>query len=76
MSANATFGRKVASDFSSSHWRKVVRQEDDFMYGLRHGYPYHGARRASAGMPQSLTIGLLRLAFLARPLLLRGSNTE
>ena len=50
------------------------------MYGPRHGYrliqAYHGARRASAGMPQSLLIGLLRLVFLARPLLLRGSNTE
>lgn len=37
---------------------------------------YHGTRLASAGMPQSLIIGLLRLVFLARPLLLRGSNTE
>lgn len=50
------------------------------MYGPRHGYrpiqAYQGARRASAGMPQSLTIGLLRLVFLARPLRLRGSNTE
>lgn len=50
------------------------------MYGPRHGYrllqAYHGARRASAGMPQSLMMGLLRLLFLARPLILRGSNTE
>lgn len=47
---------------------RMVRQEDDFMYGPRHGYrpiqAYQGARRASAGMPQSLTIGLLRLVFL------------
>lgn len=59
---------------------RMVRQEDDFMYGPRHGHrlipAYQGARRASAGMPQSLTIGLLRLVFLARPLLLRRSNTE
>lgn len=50
------------------------------MYGPRHGcrliQAYHGTRRASAGMPQSLMIGLLRLVFLARPLLLRGSNIE
>lgn len=59
---------------------RMVRQEDEFMYGLRHGYrliqAYQGARRASAGMPQNLMIGLLRLVFLARLLILRGSNTE